>query len=293
MATDCLEGQYSSYKNTFDDDGVVLLPGALDAREMDLLEECYEAHFNADKQLAEVMYGDGKDEIYFLTDNTIRASERYQRLMKETRIADIARDLFGGHDTYYYLEQMWKKKGGARRTAWHQDTAYIPFKGPGLLIFWIPLEPLDAENVLEVIRGSHKRTLYNAPMYDPKDFTEPLYNERDLPRIPDIEKERENWDIFSTPMQRGDVMAMHPGCIHGGAPTAAGQTRRSYTFRFFSDEAYFSPLPNKRDLGSNEFSNQRQDTDDRVVLAGYEQLQPGDPLCKSTQWEKVRPATVR
>ncbi|MCB2049820.1 MAG: phytanoyl-CoA dioxygenase family protein [Novosphingobium sp.] len=290
MATNPDLGHYSPYKARFDEDGVVLIPGALNEAEMSLLEQCYESHFNADKQLAERMYGDGKDEIYFLTDNTIRAGERYQRLMAETRIADIAQDLFGGHDTYYYLEQMWNKTGGARRTAWHQDTAYIPFKGPGLVIFWIPLEPLYAENVLEVIRRSHKQTLFNAPMYDPKDHTEPLYDERDLPRIPNIENEREKWDIFSTPMQRGDVLAFHPGCIHGGAPTRPDQVRRSYTFRFFSDEAWFSPLPGKRDLGQNRFSNQRQDTDDRIVLKGFEQLKPGDLLCQSNEWERVRAA---
>ena len=281
---------YSKYARNFADDGVVLIPEALDEREMALLEACYESHFNADKKLAERMYGDGKDEIYFLTDNTIRSSERYQRLMAETRIADIARDLFDGHDTYYYLEQMWNKTGGARRTAWHQDTSYIPFSGPGLLILWIPLDPLDAENVLEVVRKSHKGTLFNASMYDPEDVTAPLYDERDLPRLPNIEAEREQWDIHSTSMKRGDVLAFHPGCLHGGAPTKPDQVRRSYTFRFFSDEAWFSPLPGKRDLGKNRFSNQRQATDDRVVMKGFDQLVPGDPLCRSDEWECVRPA---
>lgn len=281
---------YSQYASRFADDGVVLIPNALNEQEMALLETCYESHFNADKQLAERMYGDGKDEIYFLTDNTIRRSERYQRLMAETRLADIARDLFGGHETYYYLEQMWKKTGGARRTAWHQDTSYIPFYGPGLLILWIPLDKLEAENVLEVVRKSHKGTLFNASMYDPEDFTAPLYDEKDLPRLPDIESEREKWDIHSTSMKRGDVLAFHPGCLHGGAPTKPDQVRRSYTFRFFSDEAYFSPLPGKRDLGKNRFSNQRQDTDDRVVMKGFERLNPGDPLCKSDEWERVRNA---
>ena len=282
--------QYSQYTQQFSEDGVVLIPDALDERETALLEACYESHFNADISLAERMYGDGKDEIYFLTDNTIRSSERYQRLMSETRIADIARDLFDGRDTYYYLEQMWKKTGGARRTAWHQDTSYIPFEGPGLLILWIPLDALDAENVLEVVRKSHKGKLFNASMYDPEDFTAPLYDERDLPRLPDIEREREKWDIFSTGMKRGDVLAFHPGCLHGGAPTKPDQLRRSYTFRFFSDEAYYNPLPGKRDLGTNRFSNQRQDTDDRVVMKGFDQLKPGDPLCRSNAWERVRSA---
>lgn len=279
---------YSDYARAFDSDGVVLLRDALDEREMGLLEKAYEDHFAESKQLAENMYGDGKDEIYFLTDNTLRKSERYQRLINETRLADIAQGLFRGHPTYYYLEQMWKKAGGSRRTAWHQDTSYIPFKGPGLLILWIPLSDLDAENVLEVVRGSHRKTLYNASMYDPEDFTAPLYDEAALPRLPDIEAEREKWDIFSTSMKRGDVLALHPGCLHGGAPTKPDQLRRSYTFRLFSDDAYFSPLPENRDLGENKFSNQRQDTDDRIVLKGFECLEPGDPLCKSPEWEKVR-----
>lgn len=283
------QGRFSSYADTFDKDGVVLIRDALDPREMEMLETAYDQHFAQSKQLAERMYGDREDEILFLTDNTIRSGPRYRHLMRDTGIADIARDLFHGHDTYYFLEQMWKKRGGARRTAWHQDTSYLPFSGTGLVIFWIPLEPLDAENTLEVVRGSHRTTLYNASMYDPKDVTAPLYDERDLPRLPNIESEREKWDIFSTAMKRGDVLAFHPGCLHGGAPTKPNQNRRSYTFRFFSDEAIYTPLPDKRDLGENEFSNQRQETDDRIVLSGFGDLQPGEQLCRSPYWMRIRP----
>lgn len=282
------DSHYSRYATDWENDGVVLIPDALNADEMELLEAAWEGHFDESRQLAETMYGDGKDEILFLTDNTLNKGSRYRRLIDETRLADIAQDLFRGHPVYYYLEQMWRKKPGSRRTAWHQDTSYIPFEGPGLLILWIPLDDLDAENVLEVVRKSHRRTLYNASMYDPEDFTNPLYDEADLPRLPDIESEREKWDIFSSGMKRGDVLALHPGCLHGGAPTGPDLLRRSYTFRFFSDEAWFKPLPSKRDLGENRFSNQRQDTDDRIVLKGYEELKPGDPLCKSGEWERVR-----
>lgn len=280
---------YAEEAATFAKDGVTMIRNALDEREMAMLEAAWEEHFAESKDIAERMYGDNKDEIYFLTDNTIDSSNRYQLLMRDTRIADVARALFGGHDTYYFLEQMWKKEGGARRTAWHQDTSYLPFTGPGLLIFWIPLDNLNAKNVLEVVRGSHASTLYNATLYDPTDVTAPLYDERDLPRLPNIEAERDRWDIFSAPMSRGDILAFHPGCLHGGAPTQPGQLRRSYTFRFFSDEAYYKPLPTKRSLGENQFSDQRQATDDRIVLNGFDRLQPGDPLFQANHWKRIRP----
>ncbi len=273
----------------FNRDGVTVIRNALDPREMALLEAGWESHFNEAKDIAEVMYGDGKDEIHFLTENTIRTHPRYQKLMRETRIPEWASRLFNGHDVYYYLEQMWNKTGGARRTAWHQDTSYLPFAGPGFLIFWIPLDDLEAENVLEVVRGSHKGTLYNATLYNPADVTAPLYSEQDLPRLPDIEANREAFDIFSASMQRGDVLAFHPGCLHGGAPTRPDQRRRSYTFRLFSDEAYYSPLPPKRDLGANKFSNQRQDTDDRVVMTGFDSLKPGQPIHEAGHWPRILP----
>ncbi|MCK9503757.1 MAG: phytanoyl-CoA dioxygenase family protein [Porticoccaceae bacterium] len=279
--------RYLQYPGQFEDEGVVCIPSALNSDEMNLLEEAYEEHFNRAKSIAEVMYGDGKDEIYFLTDNTLENSPYYQKIIKETRLADIVQDLFRGEDVYYHLEQMWNKQGGARRTAWHQDTAYLPFSGSGLIILWIPLEDLDAENVLEVVRGSHKSTLYNASLYDPKDVTAPLYDEKYLPRLPDIEKERNKWNIFSTAMKRGDVLALHPGCLHGGASTKSGKIRRSYTFRFFSPSAIYTPLPENIDLDHNEFSNQRQDTDERIVLKGFDELSPGDSLSKSSAWKKL------
>ena len=78
MATSAVTSpsRFADFAEAFDRDGVVMIPGALDAGDMDMLEKAWESHFSESHTIAERMYGDGKDEMYFLTDNTIRANDR-------------------------------------------------------------------------------------------------------------------------------------------------------------------------------------------------------------------------
>ena len=69
-----------------------------------------------------------------------------------------------------------------------------------------------------------------------------------MPRLPDIEAERaansEAWDVLSWAVEPGDVILLHPACLHGGAPVDA-QTpeRRTLALRFFGDDATYRALP--------------------------------------------------
>ena len=210
------------------------------------------------------------------------------RLIRESPIADIAWGLFRGQDVWYWSEQAWLKQGGyAPRTPWHQDTAYIPFAGPSFANLWIPLDSLPAENVLEVVRGSHRGTLYNGTTFERGNDTAPLFDERDRPRLPEIEAERERWDIFSTDLNRGDILVLHPGCLHGGAPTYPGQRRRAMSFRFFSNDVVYQPMPKFR---GEDLAHTQEDRKDKLV-PGMEKLSPGDPIYRTGAYRQIRPWT--
>jgi ectoine hydroxylase-related dioxygenase (phytanoyl-CoA dioxygenase family) len=58
-----------------------------------------------------------------------------------------------------------------------------------------------------------------------------------LPRLPDIEKSRDEYEIVSFPIQPGDVVIFHPAMLHGGAPTPAGKTRNTLSLRYFGEDA--------------------------------------------------------
>ena len=72
-----------------------------------------------------------------------------------------------------------------------------------------------------------------------------------LPRLPDIEAERARdpnaYDVISWATEPGDVLLLHPGSLHGGAPVDADfPSRHTLVFRFFGDDATYRSLPDSR-----------------------------------------------
>ena len=120
---------------------------------------------------------------------------------------------------------------------------------------WISFEAVPKQNSLEIVRGSHRGILYDGTTFlDPNDPTQPLHGGGALPRLPDIEAQRkldpDAYDILSWATEPGDVVVLHPGALHGGAPVdEAFPDRHTLVFRFFGDDATFRALPDHSDAG--------------------------------------------
>ena len=71
----------------------------------------------------------------------------------------------------------------------------------------------------------------------------PLYGTGDLPRLPDIEKSRGDYDIVSFAIEPGDVVIFHPAVLHGGAPTPSGKSRSTISLRYFGADATVALRP--------------------------------------------------
>jgi hypothetical protein len=54
---------------------------------------------------------------------------------------------------------------------------------------------------------------------------------QDLPRLPDIEAEREKWNIVAFDIEPGVGVLLHPGVLHGGGHTSEGRQRRTLSVR--------------------------------------------------------------
>ncbi|MBT3428759.1 MAG: phytanoyl-CoA dioxygenase [Gammaproteobacteria bacterium] len=178
-----------------------------------------------------------------------RCFDAYSDVNTRTVIPQLVTALWGKPDIWFMYEQIFKKTGGshgrpARRTPWHQDLPYLPVEGNDLAVVWISFEPLNKNESLELVRGSHLRTLYDGSKFDPRDDTEPLYGTGELPRLPDIEKNRKDYDIVSFAIEPGDVVIFHPKMLHGGAPTSSGNTRCTLSLRYFGDDARVAWRPN-------------------------------------------------
>jgi ectoine hydroxylase-related dioxygenase (phytanoyl-CoA dioxygenase family) len=264
----------------FATDGVVCLRAALDAPALALAERAYAWSLANPSPSASRYEGGG---LFYQDLANRKAQPVYRELVSDSPAADLAARLWDAPEVWFMYEQVFLKEGGdTRRTPWHQDASYLPVDGAQLVVLWIAFDAVPRANALEFVRGSHRGPLYDGSRFDPKDDTAPLYGDGSLPRLPNIESEREKWDIVGFDVEPGDVVAFHPGLLHGGAATRAGQRRRTLSLRFFGADARYVP---RTALTSVSIPEARA-TSVFQLLPG--RLSPGQPF-RHPEFPRVRP----
>lgn len=277
---------YSTYADPYERDGVIHIPHAFSQADMEILQAAYDWKLANPGIRAQWLYPESGAKFLQAGGYSIE-HPTFQRLFRETPLAKLVASLFRSGPVWYIGEQLFYKEGGgrsgqARRTPWHQDSSYLPFAGNKIAVVWINLDSVPEDCALEVVRGSHKGVTYNGSMFDPEDDTAPLYLDAPMPRLPDIEAERDKWDIVARAADPGDVLVFHTAALHGGGGTRPGGLRRSITFRFIGDDVVKvlrpsvrtdSQVVNPKDKPANadeDFAEQ--------LSSFYEALVPGEPL---------------
>lgn len=252
MAIDWAE-KSAAYKR----DGVVHVPGLLNAAQLDATLKAYEwslANPTAQGTAAKKFQGANGGPLFYADSYHPDVLDGYRSMLESSPIADACAKLWGSEPVWFIYEQVFLKEGGeTRRTPWHQDGSYLPLDGEDVAVAWITFDRLTKEDSLEFIPGSHRGTVYNTSKFDPRDDTIPNVPSEIWPNLPPIEKEREKYEIVSWATEPGDVIFFHFRTLHGGAPTRGAQRRRTLTLRFFGENAHYDPkltkaLPNVPDM---------------------------------------------
>ncbi|NHN39234.1 phytanoyl-CoA dioxygenase family protein [Pseudomaricurvus alcaniphilus] len=269
--------EMDSFSERFHRDGVLIVEGAFNDEQMTLIEAAYQGNLDNPSALAQRLYEEsGGTFIQSIEDSSGKPA--FKAMFAQTPIVEICAKAFGSGDVWYFHDQLFYKEGDdkpVRRTPWHQDTPYHSIDGSKFVVFWIPMRDIPAESALEVVRGSHKQTLYNPSFFDPNDDTLPLYDEKEMPRLPEIEAERDKWDIVTCGMKRGDVLLFHPSCLHGGGTTPPRSTRRSLSLRMVGDDMIrvTRPSANLDSPTANNVGN-----DEEELTARINKLPLGTPV---------------
>lgn len=247
------------------DDGVVCLRGALSRAALSRLERAMDENFA----------NPGPGAVNFYPHESARffqdTGQTYLPLVREVGIDTMVAALWDEPRMWYMGEQLFLKDGGySRRTPWHQDTSYLRMRGDQLVACWISLDPLPREHCLEFVRGSHRGVLFNGSAFAAADDTEGLYKHSPLPRLPDIQSHREDYDIVSWDISPGDVIVFHLGILHGGAGTVPEMRRRTVSLRFMGSDVVYDGRV--RDYRGAQAGN------DAAMADIYGQLEDGQPL---------------
>lgn len=231
----------SEARETYARDGVVFLPGVLDAAALADAQAAYDWSLAHPGPLASRIPQATASTFYQDLYNP-DCLTGYRGMLQASPIPGIVADLWDAPDVWFMYEQVFLKEGGeARRTPWHQDSSYLAIAGEHLAVAWVTFDPVAKADSLEFVRGSHRGQLYNGSRFELGDDTAPLHPKASLPRLPDIEADRGAWDLVSWAVEPGDLIVFHPAMLHGGAPTHPGQRRRTLTLRFFGEQSVYDP----------------------------------------------------
>jgi ectoine hydroxylase-related dioxygenase (phytanoyl-CoA dioxygenase family) len=246
-----ISSRASAEREAFRANGAVLFEGVLDANQLAMCRAAFDCGIANPGPHATQLFK-GSDHRTRNDNANPNLVDHCNDLVRALPFGDMFSALWGSEHVWYYAEELFAKEGGKPgRTPWHQDTSYLPWRGEHWANAWISFEPVPKRNALEVVCGSHHGTLYDGTTFmNPDDPTDPLHGYDQLPRLPDIEairkKDLNAFEIRSWATRPGDVVVLHPGCLHGGAPVDADSPdRHTLVLRFFGDDAVFRTLPGR------------------------------------------------
>jgi len=155
----------------------------------------------------------------------------------------VASKLLCSDEVYLYFDHVIIKEPNTpkERTNWHNDQPYWPVQGEQVMPFWLPLDPVTKQKgALEFVKGSHK---WPNNWFQPTGISGENYknsqNFSSHVQMPDIEANRDSYDIVCCEMEPGDVVAFYALTLHGAGGNQTVESRRAYSVRYCGTDAKF------------------------------------------------------
>ena len=188
--------------------------------------------------------------------------DEYRDFIFNSPAAAIAGQLMRSRIARLFLENMLIKEPGTLEvTPWHQDLPYYCVAGSALASIWLPLDPVPRSACPEFVAGSHRW----GKLFTPRrfvDLQDYQYPPGTFEPVPDIDGNRDRYEIVSWDLEPGDCIAFHMRALHGAPHTAQLTTRRrAFSTRWLGDDAVYATRPGKMFPSLPELG-----------------LEPGDPM---------------
>lgn len=230
----------------FRDDGVVHVPNAVDADWIErLLAVADQRLDNPGEWVNDANPGNRRDRMF---------TERYMwqtnpvinDFVFHSGCGALAGQAMGCRSVRFYFDHLLiKEPATSAVTPWHQDIPYWPFMGKQVCSIWLALTDATVEeSAMEFVRGSHltgsyyRPEVFNARAEHPNAWTDEAEGEP----LPDVEADRDAFDIIGYDMTAGDAVIFSAWLIHGAqGNNSQGNRRVALSTRWLGDDARWTP----------------------------------------------------
>ncbi|MEQ8734178.1 MAG: phytanoyl-CoA dioxygenase family protein [Rhodospirillaceae bacterium] len=165
--------------------------------------------------------------------------EAMREFLLKSPLAHIAASFMNSSTAVHMLDQMFVKEPQTpSRSPWHQDQTYMYADGDQLISIWVAVDPVTVQSgAVEWVKGSHRSgALYQATGFDPNI----TYESDEYEPLPDIDANRDAYDIVVYETQPGDIVVNHLRTLHAAPGNATSERRRAVAYRFTGDDAYYT-----------------------------------------------------
>ena len=165
--------------------------------------------------------------------------EEYRAFLFESPAASLAKALMDSNSVRLFHEHVLVKETQTSiPTPWHHDQPYYCVDGKQNCSLWLALDSVPRETALEFVAGSHRLGKW----FRPERFDKtPLYDDDQFEPLPDIDNNREDFNILGWAVEPGDVVAFHYLTLHGSPGNASDHMRRrAFSSRWLGDDATFA-----------------------------------------------------
>ena len=213
---------------TFATDGVVCLRGAFGPEWIEPLRRGIQKNIAEPSDRARFWDRDAEGRTCFFDNQSWLHIDEYRDFAVGSPAAEVAGRLLGAAAVNFFYDAVFVRSPGNRfRTPFHQDEPYWSVEGFDTCSAWMPLVPVARESALEFVRGSHRweqryrQENFGALTGDDRDQVR--YGVADDGRVPfpDIEGDRDAYEILGWDMEPGDVTVFNARMIHGGSGNLA------------------------------------------------------------------------
>ena len=223
--------------NQFYEDGAICLKGIISEHWIKSLTEGLDHNINNPSERGRLWNKDAEGNTCFYDSQAWRYNERYKDFVMNSPMAEIAGRVMNVNTVNFFFDAIFVRTPGNQfRTPFHQDEPYWSVEGFNACSTWMPLVSVEKKSALEFVRGSHRwnerfaQTNFGALTGDTRDQV--IFDDNNTEPFPDIEGNRDQYDILSWDMEPGDIAMFNARTIHGGS----GRLRNDRGLKVFNTQ---------------------------------------------------------